>query len=287
MPERSFFLVIKDHEQEAEIIHFVWAMLIIGYKALLVRRERKLLERELIHVPEGIKVLPEDAKDYARQLEALPPEEKPMLVVRALQRTLDRFAATRSIRDSAETSRAVCDSEADRLDSGLAMIRYIAWAIPAIGFIGTVRHIGDALLQAHKAVTGDITGVTSEPRHRVQRHVRRAVADDHPDVLPAPAAAGAGAVRARHRSLDRPAADPAHAGEVTCSTCITPIDHAFPRAHRRGLVLARQRGEASEIVLDGARRRDARRAGDADGHGGCAASAAEAAAGAHEFLARH
>src|SRR5688572_16338306 len=161
VPQRSFLLVIKDVEQEGEIIHFVWAMLIIGYKALLVRRERKLLDRELIHVPEGIKVLPEDAKDYARQLEALPEEQKGMLVVRALQRTLDRFAGTRSIRDSAETSRAVCDSEADRMDSGLAMIRYIAWAIPAIGFIGTVRHISDALLQAHKAVTGDISGVTS------------------------------------------------------------------------------------------------------------------------------
>lgn len=161
VPERSVFLVIKDYEQEAEIIHYVWAMLIIGYKALLVRRERKLLDRDLIHVPEGIKVLPEDAKDYSRQLEGLPPEDQRMLVVRALQRTLDRFSATRSIRDSAETSRAVCDSEADRLDSGLAMIRYIAWAIPAIGFIGTVRHISEALLQAHKAVSGDIIGVTS------------------------------------------------------------------------------------------------------------------------------
>ncbi|AMN45674.1 hypothetical protein ACG33_00840 [Steroidobacter denitrificans] len=161
VPERSFFLVINAPEQEAEIIHFIWALLIIGYKALLIRRERQFLNRELINVPEGIKVLPEDAKDYARQLEALPPEDQSMLVVRALQRTLDRFAATRSIRDSSETSRAVCDSEADRLDSGLAMIRYIAWAIPAIGFIGTVRHIGDALLQAHKAVTGDITTVTS------------------------------------------------------------------------------------------------------------------------------
>ncbi|MFL6578611.1 MAG: MotA/TolQ/ExbB proton channel family protein [Povalibacter sp.] len=161
VPKRSFFLVIKDVEQEGEIVHFVWAMLIIGFKAYLVRRERKLLEREIIQVPEGIKVLPEDAKDYSRQLEALPDGEKPMLVVRALQRTLDRFAATRSIRDSAETSKAVCDSEADRLDSGLAMIRYIAWAIPAIGFIGTVRHIGDALLQANQAVSGDITSVTS------------------------------------------------------------------------------------------------------------------------------
>jgi biopolymer transport protein ExbB/TolQ len=161
VPKRSLLLVINAPEQEVEIIHFIWAMLILGYKAVLVRRERQLLERELIHVPEGIKVLPEDAKDYARQLEALPPTDKQSLVVRALQRTLDRFSATRSIRDSAETSKAACDSEADRLDSGLAMIRYIAWAIPAIGFIGTVRHIGDALLQAHKAVTGDISGVTS------------------------------------------------------------------------------------------------------------------------------
>jgi len=161
-PQRSFYLVIKDYEQEGEIMHFVWAMLIIGFKAVLVRRERKYLERDLIHVPEGIKVLPEDAKDYARQVEALPPEDRTNLVVRTLQRTLDRFAATRSIRDAAETSKAVCDSEADRLDSSLAMIRYIAWAIPAIGFIGTVRHIGDALLQAHKAVSGDIIGVTSD-----------------------------------------------------------------------------------------------------------------------------
>lgn len=161
VPKRSFLLVINAVEQELEIIHFVWAMLIIGYKAVLVRHERKMLDRELIHVPEGIKVLPEDAKDYARQLEALPDEDRKMLVVRGLQRTLDRFAATRSIRDSAETSKAVCDTEADRLDSGLAMIRYIAWAIPAIGFIGTVRHIGDALLQANSAVTGDITSVTS------------------------------------------------------------------------------------------------------------------------------
>ena len=40
------------------------------------------------------------------------------------------------------------------------MIRYIAWAIPSIGFIGTVRGIGDALGKAHQAVQGDISGVT-------------------------------------------------------------------------------------------------------------------------------
>ena len=46
------------------------------------------------------------------------------------------------------------------LESELSMIRYISWAIPSIGFIGTVRGIGEALAQADKAVKGDIAGVT-------------------------------------------------------------------------------------------------------------------------------
>jgi biopolymer transport protein ExbB/TolQ len=55
----------------------------------------------------------------------------------------------------------VCGSEGERMESELSIIRYIAWAIPSVGFIGTVRGIGDALGQAHRAVEGDITGVTT------------------------------------------------------------------------------------------------------------------------------
>src|SRR5262245_65359898 len=39
-------------------------------------------------------------------------------------------------------------------------VRYTVWAIPAIGFVGTVRGIGAALQQAHQAVSGNINGVT-------------------------------------------------------------------------------------------------------------------------------
>ena len=63
-------------------------------------------------------------------------------------------------RQVSDAVREQCDIEADRLDSELSMVRYISWAIPSIGFIGTVRGIGDALGQAYKAVEGDISGVT-------------------------------------------------------------------------------------------------------------------------------
>ena len=50
---------------------------------------------------------------------------------------------------------------ADQQESELSMLRYLVWAIPSIGFIGTVRGIGVALQRADEALTGDISGVTS------------------------------------------------------------------------------------------------------------------------------
>jgi biopolymer transport protein ExbB/TolQ len=158
--KRSVYVVIKDYEQEAEIILMLWALAILGYKAVAQRREARALRAELLRLPDGMKILPEDTREYARQIEALPEETRGLLVPRALLAALARFGATRNVQDASTVAHGICQSEADRLDSDLSMLRYIAWAIPAIGFIGTVRGIGDALSQAHKAVTGDISGVT-------------------------------------------------------------------------------------------------------------------------------
>ena len=158
--QRSIYVVIKDYEQESEIILMLWAIAILGYKGLAYRREAQALRAGLLRLPEGTRILPEDTREYMRQLEELPAETRHLLLPRALLGALARFGATRSVQDAATVAHGVCQSEADRLDSDLSMLRYIAWAIPAIGFIGTVRGIGDALSQAHKAVTGDISGVT-------------------------------------------------------------------------------------------------------------------------------
>jgi biopolymer transport protein ExbB/TolQ len=158
--ERSMYVVLKDWEQEATVILGLWAIAIIGYKFWSARRERELLSRDLAQVPEGMRILPEDAREYARPLESLPPAEAQCLLPRALLAALYRYGATRNVQDVSDAARGVCEAEADRLDSELSMLRYIAWAIPAIGFIGTVRGIGDALGEAHRAVTGDVSGVT-------------------------------------------------------------------------------------------------------------------------------
>jgi len=94
------------------------------------------------------------------RLNELPAASRDFLLPRALSTAIGRFAATHNVQDSATALRSVCESEGERLESELSTIRYIAWAIPSVGFIGTVRGIGAALGQANRAVEGDITGVT-------------------------------------------------------------------------------------------------------------------------------
>jgi biopolymer transport protein ExbB/TolQ len=158
--ERSAWVVVRDFEQEACFILMLWAVAIMAYKGASTARERGLLQEELVPLREGTRILPEDAREYARQLQGLPVSKQRYLLPRALLASLQRFRATQNIQDVSSTAHAVAESESERLDSELSMVRYIAWAIPVIGFIGTVRGIGEALGKAQQAVEGNIAGVT-------------------------------------------------------------------------------------------------------------------------------
>jgi biopolymer transport protein ExbB/TolQ len=158
--ERSVWVLIKDLEQESCFILMFWALAIMGFKTVTILAERRLLDVDLVPVAEGMRILPEDTREFARQVQALPEDRQQMLLPRALLNALRRFNSTHNVQDVASSTHTICESEAERLESELSMIRYISWAIPSIGFIGTVRGIGEALAQADKAVQGDIAGVT-------------------------------------------------------------------------------------------------------------------------------
>ncbi len=157
---RSIFVIIKDYEPETAIILALWSLSLLAYQAAAVARNRRLLENRYVDLNDGHIVLPEDARAHGRPIEALSAEEREMLLPRTLMLALSRFGATRSVQDAAEAARDECELELTRLDTQLSMIRFTAWAIPAIGFVGTVRGIGRALQEAQTAVTGDINGVT-------------------------------------------------------------------------------------------------------------------------------
>jgi biopolymer transport protein ExbB/TolQ len=161
VPDRDMYTILHDYEPETCVILSLWAFFIIGFKSFGIVRSRKMLQTDLLSLPPGVRILPEDSREYARQIEALPAHTQSELLPRALLSGLHRFGATRNIQDVATSIRETCNLETDKLDSELSMVRFVAWAIPAIGFVGTVRGIGNSLQQAHKAVEGDVSGVVA------------------------------------------------------------------------------------------------------------------------------
>ena len=135
-------------------------MAIISMKTQHTLRERTLLDRTLVNLQDGMSILPEDCRNYSRPVQALSNREREFLLSRALLAGLHRFQSTENIQAVSSIVKDTCETEAYRMETELTIVRYIALAIPSIGFLGTVRGIGTALGQAYQAVSGDIVGVT-------------------------------------------------------------------------------------------------------------------------------
>ena len=88
VPERSAWVIVRDFEQEACFVLMLWAVAIMGYKGVTTAREHRLLEMDLVPVGDGTKILPEDAREYERQIQSLPALEQNLLLPRALQSAL-------------------------------------------------------------------------------------------------------------------------------------------------------------------------------------------------------
>jgi biopolymer transport protein ExbB/TolQ len=130
-------------EQLACYVCFVWALLILMSRYREVRRQRGAFSLELLPTEEGARILPEDARPLSRKVEQVT-ARRPFILANMIRLGLGKYAVSKSAPDVAEVIRNQADVELTRLVSGMAVVHYLAWAIPAIGFVGTVRGLGGA-----------------------------------------------------------------------------------------------------------------------------------------------
>ena len=81
--QRSFFVVIKDYEQETCFILMFWAFAILGFKGKATFNQQRLLEQDLLRLPDDLPIGPEDTRDLAARLRSLPVAMQDYLLPRA------------------------------------------------------------------------------------------------------------------------------------------------------------------------------------------------------------
>jgi hypothetical protein len=130
-------------EQIACYACFVWACFILGGRYLEVRRQARAFDMELL--PAGQCILAEDARDLQRRIDDRVGRRGPYILASMLRLALGKFATSRDSRDVADIVRTQAEVDLGRLVSSMATVHYLAWAIPSIGFLGTVRGLAGSL----------------------------------------------------------------------------------------------------------------------------------------------
>ncbi len=153
---RDWVILIKDWEQEICIILMIYCIVQVLLKLREIASEQYLFDIDLLEGENDSL-----ASDTLEKLESLPKPIVSTQLVETLTSSLRRYRITGDVQDTSDAIQTSVDSLSLRLEAENSTIRYLIWAIPSIGFIGTVRGIGRALSQADEALAGDITNMTA------------------------------------------------------------------------------------------------------------------------------
>jgi hypothetical protein len=155
-PERLGRLLIGP-EQIACYVCFLWASLILVSRSREVGRQRRAFGLELLPTDEGARILPEDARPLARKVDQISGRRGPFILANMIRLALGKYAISRSAPDVGEVVRTQAEVEQGRLVTSMSTVQYLTWAIPAIGFLGTVRGLAGGMTMA--SVKNDSLGV--------------------------------------------------------------------------------------------------------------------------------
>ena len=135
-------------EQIACYCCFTWAGLIGLNRYLEIRRQRQAFSLPLLPTEDGARILHEDARPLLRKVEQVTASRGPLILPNMIRLALAKFASTRSGKDLSETVRTQAEVDQGRLVTSMATVHYLAWAIPALGFLGTVRGLAGGFTMA-------------------------------------------------------------------------------------------------------------------------------------------
>ncbi|HIF93247.1 MAG TPA: hypothetical protein EYQ60_09000 [Myxococcales bacterium] len=125
-----------------------WALTLLAAKFLRLRRERRILDHDLIATNSNGRISPDDAAAALDALEVMRQESKAIaesFLARRIERALRHFQSRRRFVEVVDFLASESRNDESRVDASYGLVRVLVWAVPTLGFIGTVIGIGAAV----------------------------------------------------------------------------------------------------------------------------------------------
>lgn len=131
--------------EQIEIVVFCCALAALGSKLLGLVRQRRALRHDLVPAWDGKQQPPEQAAALLAGMSRLPWSVRKSWAAQRCRSVLDFLCRRGSAAGLDDHVRASSDNDAVALDASYAFIRFQIWAIPILGFLGTVLGITEAI----------------------------------------------------------------------------------------------------------------------------------------------
>jgi DNA-directed RNA polymerase subunit RPC12/RpoP len=129
----------------AEVFLFSWAAGMLVQKWLKIRRQQRGLLYDVLPTDLGETIRLETIDRFVSHIRSLPREAAGSFLVTRCLRGLEHFRVRKSASDTATMLSSQSDIDASSVDASYTMFHVFIWAIPILGFLGTVIGVSTAV----------------------------------------------------------------------------------------------------------------------------------------------
>lgn len=129
----------------AESFLFIWGMVILFLKWRKSLRQRDAMLLDVLPASVGAEINAENVSTFIDRLYKLPSRLRDSLMVNRIRKALELFEKRNDNSEVTVLLNAQSDIDANRISGSYTLLKVFLWAIPILGFIGTVQGLSQAV----------------------------------------------------------------------------------------------------------------------------------------------
>ncbi|PHS11955.1 MAG: hypothetical protein COA78_08855 [Blastopirellula sp.] len=155
---------------------FFWSIAILVMKSKKIKRQRNYLLMDVLPTDISEEITTKTLDQFVTHIKELPSEHGESFLLNRVRRGLEHFRVRKSASDTVTMMASQSDIDSNNVVSSYAALRVLIWAIPIMGFVGTVLGISLAVASLAGAFSG------SEPAAEAPTEQVAAAQDGEPAV---------------------------------------------------------------------------------------------------------
>ncbi len=139
----------------AEVLFFIWGGVILSMKWKKTQRQRRAMLLDIVPAKLGSEITTDTVSGFIDHIYKLPNRLRDSLMVNRIRKGLELFEKRNNNGEVSSFLSSQSDIDANRISGSYTLLKVFLWAIPILGFIGTVQGLSVAV--------GSLSAGTTDP----------------------------------------------------------------------------------------------------------------------------